>query len=171
MVSNLTKITIRECLLEELPLVHEIEQEVYKKCKNKEIFSLLTDSEFSLRIKQPNYIFGCFDNQRLVGYIIYKVPDKYELDEFDITTYGHNQNDTVILDGLAVLPHFRGLGLQKKMLAYFENKVKNNLKSNIVATVHPDNTYCLNNFLDAGYSILKEKTMSYGQRFLIGKII
>lgn len=171
MVSNLTKIVIRECLLEELRLVQKIEQEVYKSCINKELFSLLTDAEFVLRIKQPNYIFGCFDYQLLIGYVIYKIPDKYELDEFDITTYGYSQNDTVILDGLAVLPHFRGLGLQKRMLTYFENKARSYLKSNIVATVHPDNVYCLRNFLDAGYSILKEKNMSYGHRYLINKII
>lgn len=162
---------IRECLLEELPLVHEIEQEVYKECINKELFSLLTDSEFLSRIKPPNFIFGCFDNQHLIGYVIYKVPDEEELIEFDITSCGHNQKDTIILDGLAVLPLFRGQGLQRRMVAYFENKAKEHTKSNIVATVHPDNSFCLNNFLDAGYSILKEKMMSYGYRYLISKEI
>lgn len=170
-MSSLKNIMIRECLLDELPLIQKIEQDVYNTCTNKELFSLLTDSEFYLRIKPPNFILGCFENQHLIGYIIYKVPDEEELIEFDIISCGHSQNDTVILDGLAVLPLFRGKGLQRKMMEYFEAKVKENGRSHIVATVHPENSFCLNNFIDAGYLIFNEKNMPYGYRYLVSKEI
>lgn len=145
---------------------NHLESEVYTGLKNKNVFSLLSESEFYERIKLPNRIIGIWDEDLLIGYVIYKLPDKSERKEFDII-----DNNTVLLDGLAVKKQYRGQGLQLVLMNAFEAIARENHFCSIVASVHPDNIFSLSNFIKNHYFIIAEKDLSYGHRYILKKTV
>lgn len=57
------------------------------------------------------------------------------------------------IDGVIVLPEYRGNGLQKILVNYLEDRAKEKGITNIVAEVTFDNEHSLNNLKDLGYEI------------------
>lgn len=55
------------------------------------------------------------------------------------------------MDSLAVLPAWRGLGLQRRLAGLCEEEAARRGCFHLVATVHPRNVYSLGNFLATGY--------------------
>lgn len=77
---------------------------------------------------------------------------------------------TVYMDSIAVLPKYRGYGLQQRLLKEGENCEILPEKRYLMATVAPENEHSLHNFLSLGYYIVCE-TKKYGglQRFVLLK--
>lgn len=63
------------------------------------------------------------------------------------------------MDSVAVLPDYRGHGLQKRLMEAAEADLKAQGIRYLMCTVHPDNQFSLNNVLAQGYELLtiKEK--------------
>jgi len=57
------------------------------------------------------------------------------------------------MDTIAVHPSYRGKGLQKRLVLEAEREIARRHPSILLCTVHPDNRFSLNNFLDQGYCI------------------
>ena len=57
------------------------------------------------------------------------------------------------IDGVIVLPLYRGNGLQKKLINFLENRAKEKGITNIVAEVTFGNEHSLNNLKELGYEI------------------
>ena len=55
------------------------------------------------------------------------------------------------IDGVIVLPEYRGYGLQKLLVKYLEGKAREKGISNIIAEVTFENVYSLRNLKDLGY--------------------
>lgn len=73
------------------------------------------------------------------------------------------------MDSAAVLPEYRGLGLQRKLVAMAEEQLHREGAYILLCTVHPDNRFSLNNVLKQGYQIQK-KLEKYGSvRYLLRK--
>lgn len=95
------------------------------------------------------------------------------LDEYN---YGYDLNLTkeqllrvINMDSAAVLPEYRGLGLQRKLIAMGEEQLRREGKRILLCTVHPDNRFSLDNVLKQGYQIQK-KLDKYGSvRYLLRK--
>lgn len=54
------------------------------------------------------------------------------------------------MDSLAVLPDFRGKGLQYELMKHGEDYLASTPYCHLMGTVHPDNLYSLNNFSQTG---------------------
>lgn len=124
----------------------------------------MTEQEFTKRKEDPNCILGLWDDNVLVGYVIYKIPDSEETEEFNV-----DDSETILLDGLAVKQEYRGKGCQIHLLNIFEEHAKQNVFHSIVASVHPDNVYSLTNFEKQQYKVIAEKDLFYGHRYIIKK--
>ena len=55
-----------------------------------------------------------------------------------------------------VKEEFRGNNLQRKMLEFAYKRAKELNMDGLLATIHPDNIYSLNNFIVEEYSIIHE---------------
>lgn len=55
------------------------------------------------------------------------------------------------IDGVVVLPKYRGYGLQKTLVKYLEERAREKGISNIIAEVTFGNVYSLRNLKDLGY--------------------
>lgn len=62
---------------------------------------------------------------------------------------------------LFVNPDYRGLGLQKEMLNILEDYSECNY---VITTVHPNNEYCINNFIGSDYEFVKTCHFKRGPR-------
>ena len=77
------------------------------------------------------------------------------------------------MDSVVILPAFRGHGLQRKLLAAAEEVICKETDYRILmATVHPDNKYSLNNVKERGFEVVAE-ALKYGglRRYIVKKEI
>lgn len=94
----------------------------------------------------------------------------------DVYNYGYDLNFTqeqllrvINMDSAAVLPEFRGLGLQRKLITMGEEQLRREGEHILLCTVHPDNRFSLDNVLKQGYQI-QRKLDKYGSvRYLLRK--
>ena len=66
---------------------------------------------------------------------------------------------------------FRGHKLQKQILSFLYNRAKDLKVDGLVATVHPNNKYSLNNLLSEKYKIINQLTIHNGKRYIVYKKI
>ena len=59
------------------------------------------------------------------------------------------------MDSAAVHPDYRGMGLQRRLLDTAERELQGRGETYLLCTIHPDNTFSLNNALKQGYEIRK----------------
>lgn len=77
----------------------------------------------------------------------------------------------VSMDTAAVRPEYRGMGLQGKLIQAAEDSLKGENGRILLCTIHPENTFSLNNALKQGYKIQKELPKYGSTRYVLRKNI
>ena len=77
------------------------------------------------------------------------------LQEF-IDVLGLNDYKVCELGGNLVLPEYRGLRIQNKLMAKGFELLKETEYRYVMGTAHPDNIFSVNNFLKLGYEIVAD---------------
>lgn len=72
-----------------------------------------------------------------------------------------NMNTIAHMESVAVLPEFRGNGLQCTLVTHAEGMLHKNIK-HMMCTVHRDNGPSLNSFLRCGYKAIANLPAKYG---------
>ena len=75
------------------------------------------------------------------------------------------------MDSVAVLPDYRGQGLQRRLLEEAENWLSRGGDRILLCTIHPENRFSLNNALKQGYEIRKTLEKYGSVRHLLCKKI
>lgn len=95
-------------------------------------------------------IYGAFLDNRMIGWIFLSVSDRMQ----EIKSYIPNiEGKCADIDGVIVLPEYRGNGLQKILVEHLENRALELGIINILAEVTDGNKYSLNNLQEMGYEI------------------
>lgn len=76
----------------------------------------------------------------------------------------HNYKEVIDYGQMAVSPKYLGNGLQLKMLKYFDEYYKSVGYKYIATTIHPDNTFFINNILKDDFKLLDCKEFKRGKR-------
>ena len=87
---------------------------------------------------------------------------------------GFDQDDllkVINLDNAAVHPDYRGRGLQKLMMEMAESELRERGNYILLCTIHPDNTFSLNNALARGFQIQKKLNKYDSVRYFLRKDI
>lgn len=130
-------------------------------------FMPLTYQEFEDAINFGKVYFMYSENDIAGLAVLNCYPKKEIIDEYLL-------DDTLnvgILDSIMVEEKYRGSKLQLQIMNYLEEYAKNLKLKQIVATVHPDNNYSINNFLKANYQIINKLTIHNGIRYILLKNI
>ncbi|MBR3209824.1 MAG: GNAT family N-acetyltransferase [Bacilli bacterium] len=77
----------------------------------------------------------------------------------------------MLIDSIMVKDEYRGQGLQRKMLQFAQKQAEKLKMNGLVATVHPDNIYSLNNFVHEDYKVINRLNIHGGQREILLKEI
>ena len=77
----------------------------------------------------------------------------------------------MLIDSVMVKDEYRGYGLQRKMLQFANDRARTLNMDGLIATIHPDNLYSLNNFYSEDYVLLHKLKIHGGPRNIVIKNI
>lgn len=151
------EIEIRRAKQEDAEEIFEVMEYIRENMEDKSLY--LTDTlEYVKNHIDENGITVVAENSngKIIGYFITRYP-KYESNNL-----GRNLDLTeeellkvIHMESTAVLPEYRGNSLQRKMLEYIENEIKDSDFKYYMATVPPNNIPSLNSFLELDYKIIR----------------
>ena len=152
---NLNNLEIRTCNSTDVKDIYNIQEIVINNFKKEEKgYFLPFTEEWYLRIvnnpDKDGEIYGAFCNNKMIAWIFLSVSTRMEQIQSFIPDIDGKCAD---IDGVIVLPEYRGNALQKILVNYLESKAKEKGITNIVAEVTFGNDFSLNNLQSLGYEI------------------
>ena len=146
-------IKIRKCNANDVDSIYNIQNIVIDNFKEEEKwYFLLFKKDTYLRIVNDpindGEIYGAFIDNKMIAWIFLSVSNRMKELKQMIPNIKGNCAD---IDGVIVLPEYRGYGLQKILVKYLEEKAREKEISNIIAEVTFENVYSLRNLKDLGY--------------------
>lgn len=152
---NTKDIEIRLCTEKDAKEIYLVQQEVIDNFKEEEkgYFLPFKESSYVRIVNDPvndGEIYGAFYKDKMIAWIFLSVSNRME----EIKSYiPEITGRCADIDGVIVLPEYRGNNLQKILVNYLEEQAKKKGISNIVAEVTFGNLHSLNNLQELGYEI------------------
>ncbi len=169
-----TKIEIRLCNSNDVEEIYDIQNIVIDHFQEDEkgYFLPFKKSSYLRIVNDPindGEIYGAYLDNKMIAWIFLSVSDRMR----EIKNYIPEINGKCAdIDGVIVLPEYRGNNLQKILVTYLEERAKEKNIENIVAEVTFGNQYSLHNLQELGYQIKtwyqKDKTIK--RHILLKKI-
>ena len=146
-------IIIRKCTVNDVDSIYDIQNIVIDNFKEEEKgYFLPFKKETYLRIVNDpindGEIYGAFIDNKMIAWIFLSVSNRMKELKQMIPNMNGNCAD---IDGVIVLPEYRGCGLQKMLVKYLEKMAIEKGIKNIIAEVSFGNVYSLRNLKDLGY--------------------
>lgn len=108
--------------------------------------------------KKHGYMFTAVCGEIMAGFLLVYIPGREEDNlGYDIDLASEELDLVAHMEVVAVLPQFRGHQIHRKLMEAAEVVIAQDGFRYSMATVYPKNKFSLNNFLDAGYQIIKTK--------------
>ncbi len=150
---TINNLEIRKCTVQDVDEIYNIENIVINNFKEDEKgYFLPFKKEIYLRILndpiKDGEIYGAFIDNKMVAWIFLSVSNRMKELKQKIPNLEGKCAD---IDGVIVLPEYRGYGLQKILVKYLEERAREKEISNIIAEVTFGNVYSLRNLKDLGY--------------------
>lgn len=171
---SLSDVQMQLCTIQDLATICNIQKIMYDNLAEDEKDFYFTDSDELIagilaNPSQFGWIYGAMYEGQMIGYIYLSIAPKAKelvnLLAMDIQNYAD-------LDGVIVLPEYRGNGLQKYMFDFIEEEARKKGIFHLVAEITCNNHYSLDNALAKGFTIKKTfKKFGLTERFLVYKDI
>jgi hypothetical protein len=154
--------------IKDIPQIMDFQSNVIAKLNRKDFFCPLVEKEFIDPIKINKGVYLIFNNAELIALAVLNVkPNKDIMKEYALD----RTNNIALFDSIMVKDEYRGNKITCAVLKYSLEEAKKYNITSIIATIHPENIYSLNNFLEAGYYILKTIQIHGGKRYIMEKDI
>lgn len=133
--------TISAMSLDDLPIIHALQEEVYDMVENKSALQMLTDSEFRTILKGDGYMVGTYVADKLIAFRAMLYPSIHDPEHLaadaglDETAYP----ETIYSEISIVHPGFRGNALQAIMGELVMEMIDKKRFKYCAATVAPGN--------------------------------
>lgn len=165
--------TIRKANLRDVPEIRNIMVECNKLLENKSWYYIDDDDEKQIShiISDCGFALIAEFGSTTAGFLIVYYPGN---DDGNLGAYVRNEDvhkeDVAHMESVAVLPKFRGNGLQRMLVGIAESFLKENIKY-IMCTVHPDNYPSFSSFTRCGYNVINNLPDKYDglQRYVLLK--
>lgn len=151
------KLEIEYATLEDVPDIMMIMETACQLTKDAKWYSK-DDEEFVKRhLEEEGFTLKAMKNGEIAGFLIVRYPGdaKDNLGEYIGLDEAHKR-EVAHMESAAVLPKYKGLGIQRCLMLYGENILKKQSYRYLMGTAHPENTYSVNNFLKLDYEIVTE---------------
>lgn len=152
---DLNNLDIRICTSDDVEDIYSIQEIVINDFEeNEKGYFLPFKKESYMRIVNDpindGEIYGAFIDNKMVAWIFLSISNRMK----EIKSYIPDiKGKCADIDGVIVLPKYRGNGLQKVLVMYLEARAKEKGIDNIVAEVTFGNEFSLKNLQDLGYVI------------------
>lgn len=157
-------IDIRIQKKEDLNTILSFQKNIIDNMTNKEWFVPLTKEEFLTPIDGNDNAYLLYNKEEIVGLLVLTCNIEDILKEYHLP-----KGNYMLIDCIMVKEKYRGHGLQREMLKFAYKRATNLHMDGLVATIHPDNKYSLDNFLEEGYKILHVSVVHGGTRNIMIK--
>lgn len=164
---------IQKALPKDAEAIYKVMEIVYEQLEDKECYVKDDFTYVKDCLEGKGIIFKCLtvDTAVIVAFLIVYFPKEIETHMGKYVDLNKEEyKKTAYMDSIAVLPEYRGNGLQKKLLAYAERFQGLEEYEHLMATVSPKNPNSLDNFLSMGYKKIC-KDIKYGglERYILYK--
>lgn len=153
--------------------ISEISEEAYRQMEHKEWF-VRDDMECIKRhIEQEGFILKALVSGETAGFLMVRRPGA-AMDNLGayLDLSEEERNLVAHMETAAVDINYRGLGIQKRLMAEGEAILRSQGYKYLMGTAHPDNLYSVNNFLKLGYEIIAEDKKYGGlSRYIFCRIV
>lgn len=166
--------TLKKASKEDIDEIIKLKLDVYEKLENKDWYEVVgTTKEFLSELLDKGGLLlkaTLANSSRIVAFLMVK--NKIKKDgSLSKLIKDINPDECAEMCNSAVLPEFRGNKLQRRLILMAE-KIMLNEHSNIkcsIATVHPDNVFSINSFINLGYKKIGEADLYDGKKRCIMK--
>ena len=154
-IININDLEIRLCTSEDVKDIYKLQNIVidYFKENEKGYFLPFKEESYLRIVNDPIHdgeIYGSFLKDKMIAWVFLSVSNRMkELKSFIPNIEGNCAD----IDGIIVLPEYRGNNLQKVLVNYLEKRAKELGIRNIVAEVTFGNEYSLKKLQSLGYEI------------------
>lgn len=152
---DLNKLEIKTCNSSDVNDIYNIQEIVINNFKDEEkgYFLPFTKECYLKILNNPDRdgeIYGAFYDNKMIAWIFLSITTRME----QIKNFIPNiEGKCADIDGVIVLPEYRGNVLQKILVNYLESKAKEKGITNVVAEVTFGNEFSLKNLQELGYEI------------------
>lgn len=164
-------LSVRKCTAADLDAVMKLQDIVCSAIVDQELFASSEREENAGYLKEPNFILGCFDGEKLIAYCSFVLPGAAEDNlGWDLGWPRERVLSCAKLDTIVVHPGYRG-GLQQRLMREALALAAENPDIEFVfTTVSPKNEYSLHNVQAVGFEVCMKK-LKYGgkERFILGR--
>lgn len=157
-------VTIKKIKEEEIKIVLDFQKEIIDNMEHKEWFVPLTKEEFLTPIRGEDNVYVFIYNNIIIGLLVLTCNISEILKDYELPSTNY-----MLIDSIMVKEGYRGYGLQRQLLNFAYKRAFDLNMDGLVATIHPDNKYSLNNFLNDNYNILHTLTIHGGTRKIVVK--
>lgn len=149
---------------EDLEDILSFQQEIINEMEHKEWFVPLTEEEFLTPIRNKDNVYFLIHDKEIIGLLVLTCDIPEVLEEYKLPS-----DNYMLIDSVMVKKKYRGQKLQKQMLKFAFKRALEQKVEGLVATIHPDNVYSLNNFIDEDYICINTLTIHGGSRKIMVK--
>lgn len=152
-------IVIKIATKEQANEIHKVMETVYDCLEDKTLFVCDDLDYVNNHIENEGFaVIAQNKDSQIVGSFIFRYPKESE-DNLgrDIGLNESELNKVVHMESVAVLPKYRGKGLQLAMLRFAEELIDKTKYKYFIATVSPDNKWSYNSFEKNGYKLITTK--------------
>lgn len=155
---DVDKVDIRICTSNDVKDIYNVQNIVinYFKDEEKGYFLPFEEKSYLRIVNNPQgdgEIYGAFYQNKMIAWIFLSISNRMEQIKNLIPNISP-ECKCADIDGVIVLPEYRGNDLQKRLVKYLENKAKEKGITHIVAEITFGNEHSLNNFKQLGYKIV-----------------
>lgn len=151
--------------ISDFDVIVSFQSEVIDKLFDKEYFTPLSELEIKFPLLNNGIVYLLYDGSLLVGLFILTINPLQEV----AREYEFEDNNFAIFDSVMIRDAYRGSHLQAQGMKLLEKTAKKIGVKTIVATVHPDNIYSIDNFKKMTYEYVKTITIHGGERIIFRK--
>lgn len=152
---NIDDLEIKLCISEDVKDIYNLQNIVidYFKENEKGYFLPFKEESYLRIVNNPisdGEIYGAFYKNKMIAWIFLSISTRMEQIKNFIPDINGKCAD---IDGVIVLPEYRGNGIQKILVNYLEKRAKEKGINNVIAEVTFGNEYSLRNLQSLGYEI------------------
>ena len=172
-MNQIRKVKIEYAKMEDVPVILHIMDVAFKLIANPDWYCLDSEELVRAHIGEAGFTLKAVVDGEIAGFLSVRYPGTEEDNLGGYIGLGEEKKDLVAhMESAAVLPEYRGLRIQNRLMAEGFEILKNTEFKYVMGTAHPDNVFSVNNFLKLGYEIVAD-VEKYGglRRYVFSKTI
>ncbi len=167
------EVQIENAVMDDIPEIMRIMDVALSLVEDKSWYAVDSEEFMRNHIEKQGFTLKAMVDGELAGFLTVRYPKTDEDNLGDYIGLSEEEKMYVVhMESAAVLPDFRGLRIQNRLMAEGFERLKGSEYKYVMGTAHPDNVFSVNNFNKLGYDVVAE-VKKYGglRRYVFCKTI